>query len=137
MSVIGPQKRLWQYAGVAKPTTVGGWAAIDAEIVVWCSSGLGTRPPAAARESRDAGETPGLLAVRLSLGMAASPTAGMAWRSPTWKLVSAWRCLPSTVAITWVCQMPALSKAAWAVYTPLGPDGEITSGAVLSGATWV
>src|SRR5207249_4373193 len=92
---------------------------------------------AAARESMDAGEAPAVLTVRLSLGMAASPGAGMAWRSRTWKLVSASRCLPLTVAATWVCQMPALSNSAWASYTPLAPDGEITSGAILSAGTSV
>src|SRR3954470_8585346 len=85
----------------------------------------------------DAGVAPGVFTVGLSLGMAASPGYGRAWRSSTWKLVSAVRCLPATVATAWVCQMPALSKAACASYTPLGPDGEIVSGAVLSGGITV
>src|SRR5438045_3861681 len=38
-----------------------------------------------------AGGAPGVLTVRLSLGKAVSPTDAMAWRSPTWKLVSAER----------------------------------------------
>src|SRR5438270_13757227 len=88
MSVIGPQKRRWQYTGVEKTTTTGLWAAMAAPIVDWWSSGSGISPPAAARESTEAGDTPGVLAVGLSLGMAASPTPGMAWRSRTWKLVS-------------------------------------------------
>ena len=71
------------------------------------------RPPAPARESTAAGGAPGVPIVRLSLGKAVSPTDAMAWRSPTWKLVSAWRCWPPMVAVAWVCQMPVRSNAAW------------------------
>src|SRR5207302_11068085 len=97
----------------------------------------GTRPPAPARESMAAGDAPGVLTVRFSLGRAASPTDAMAWRSRTWKLVSVWRCWPPMVAVTCVCQIPALSNAAWVTYTPLGPEGDTTSAAVLSGAAVV
>src|SRR2546423_5672815 len=112
MSVIGPQKRLTQYTGVENTTAVGRWAAMPAAIVDWWSSGSGISPPAEARESIDAGDAAGVLGTGFSLGMAVSPTAGMAGRSTTWKLVSALRCLPSLVPTTRACQLPALSQPA-------------------------